>query len=44
MKNRIVLSLIGRVRKYRVKRTYIDRLFRAVFRNKKDLLSLQCSQ
>jgi len=40
MKNRIVLSLIGRVRKYWVKRTYKDRLFRVVFRDKKDLLSL----
>ena len=40
MKNKIVLSLIGRARRYRVKRTYKDRLFRVIFREKKAMLSL----
>lgn len=40
MKNRIVLSVIGKARKYWVNRKYKDRIFRMVFRNKEDLLSL----
>ena len=40
MKNKIVLSLMSRARRYQVKRAYKDRLFRVIFREKKAMLSL----
>lgn len=40
MKNRIMLMLVKTARKYRVNQKYKDRVFRMIFHDKKDLLSL----
>lgn len=40
MKKKIMLSAINTVKSYRVNRKYKDRLFRLIFQNKNDLLSL----
>lgn len=40
MKNRIIGSVVQKARNYRVNRKYKDRLFRLVFQDKEDLLSL----
>ena len=40
MKKKIMLSAINTVRNHRINRKYKDRLFRLIFQNKKDLLSL----
>ena len=40
MKNKIVWSLLTLPRRFRARHTYKDRLFRTIFRDKKELLSL----